>query len=99
MTESVWPAKVCRRSTMNQPVTPAITATIVPASSALTMNRYEKSCRTSSTGFQDSPWKIAASSMGVAVAVDERRLRLPDDDEPAVGGAEHLDRRAVEPAQ
>ena len=29
---------VSRRSTMNQPTTPAITATIVPASSALTMN-------------------------------------------------------------
>ena len=31
-TESVWPAKVWRRSTMNQPTSAAITATIVPAS-------------------------------------------------------------------
>src|SRR6266566_3530973 len=82
---------------MNQPVTPAMTATIVPASSALTMNGYEKSCRTSDTRFQDSPWKIEAS--GMAVAVDERSLRLPDHDEPAVTRAQHLDRRAEQPRQ
>ena len=38
MTASVWPAKVCWRNTMNQPIAPAITATIAPASSACTMN-------------------------------------------------------------
>ncbi len=38
ITASVWPAKLWRRSTMNQPATPAIRATIVPASSAWTMN-------------------------------------------------------------
>ena len=43
MSESVWPANVCRRSTMNHPVIPAMTATIVPASSALTMNGNKKS--------------------------------------------------------
>ena len=37
--------------------------------------------------------------MVVPVAVDERRFGLADDDEPAVGGAQHLDRRTVEPAQ
>src|SRR5947208_1790156 len=84
---------------MNQPVTPAITATIVPASSALTMNWKERSCCTSLTGFQDRPWKSAASTMRVTVAVHERGLGLPDDDEPAVGGAQHLDRSAVETAQ
>jgi len=31
----------------------------------------------------------------VTVAVDERRLGLADDDETPVGGAQHLDRRAV----
>src|SRR5438067_2118277 len=98
--ESVCPAKVCRRSTMNQPVTPARTATIVPASRALTMNGYETSWRTSSARFHDSPSKMAASSMGVVpVAVDERRLRLPDDDQAAIRGAQHLDRRAVESAE
>src|SRR5439155_6134221 len=81
---------------MNQPVTPAMTATIVPASIALTMNGNEKSWRTSSTRFQDSPRKIAASGMGVAIAVDKRGFRLADDDEPAVRRAQHLDRRAVE---
>ncbi len=38
MIESVWPAKVWRRNTMNHPTTEAIRATVVPASSALTMN-------------------------------------------------------------
>src|SRR5439155_16448151 len=82
---------------MNQPVTPAITATIVPAASALTMKGYVKSCWTSVSGFQESPWKTAAS--GMTVAVDEWGLGLTDDDEPAVGGMEDLDRRAVEAAE
>src|SRR5436190_5789462 len=99
MSESVWPANVCRRSTTNQPVIPAMTATIVPASSALTMNAYERSSWRSSSGFAERPWKIAASAMLVAVAVHERRLGLADDHEPAVGGAQHLDRGAVEPAE
>ena len=43
MTERVWPANVWRRKTMNQPVMPAITATIVPASSALTMKGNKRS--------------------------------------------------------
>src|SRR5206468_12232301 len=82
---------------MNQPVTPAMTATIVPAASALTMKGYVKSCWTSVSGFQESPWKTAAS--GMTVAVHERGLGLADDDEPAVGGVEDLDRRAVEAAE
>ena len=36
--ERVCPAKVCRRSTMNHPMAPETTATIVPARSALIMN-------------------------------------------------------------
>src|SRR5207245_1164278 len=84
---------------MNQPVTPAITATIVPASSALTMNGKEKSCWRSSSGFHDSPWNSAASVMRMTVAVHERRLGLSDDDEPAVGGAQHFDRCAVETSE
>ena len=35
-------------------------------------------------------------SMDVAVVVVRRRLRLADDDEPPVGGAQHLDRHAVQ---
>ena len=35
----------------------------------------------------------------MAVGVVGRRLGLADDDEPAVGGGQHLDRRAVEPAE
>src|SRR2546423_1430762 len=82
---------------MNQPVTPAMTATIVPAASALTMKGYVKSCWTSVSGFQESPWKTAAS--GMTVAMDEWGLGLTDDDEPAVGGMEDLDRRPVEAAE
>ena len=37
MSDSVCPANACRRRTMNQPTTAAITATAVPATSALTM--------------------------------------------------------------
>src|SRR5438105_8476991 len=82
---------------MNQPVTPAMTATIVPASSALTMKGYARSWWRSVSGFQESPWKTAA--LGMTVAVDERGFRLPDDDEPAVGGVQNLDRCAVEAAE
>src|SRR2546423_13043143 len=82
---------------MNQPVTPAMTATIVPAASALTMKGYVKSCWTSVSGFQESPSKTAAS--GMTVAEDEWGLGLTDDDEPAVGGMEDLDRRPVEAAE
>src|SRR5436190_5034410 len=53
----------------------------------------------SSTGFQERPWKTAASSMVVSMAVHERGLGLADDDESAVGGAEDFDRRAVEAAE
>jgi len=49
----------------------------------LTMKGYAKSCWTSVSGFQESPWKTAAS--GMTVAVDEWGLRLTDDDEPPVG--------------
>src|SRR5580765_6104429 len=84
---------------MNQPVTPAITATIVPASSAWTMNGNETSSRMLLTGFQESPWKTAASSVCMAVAVHERRLGLSDHDEPAVGRLQHLDRHAVQTAE
>jgi hypothetical protein len=30
-TARVWPAKLCRRSTINHPMAPAMTATMVPA--------------------------------------------------------------------
>src|SRR2546421_8813254 len=82
---------------MNQPVTPAMTATIVPASSALTMKGYAKSWWRSVSGFQESPWNTAAS--GMTVAVHERGFRLSDHDEPAVGGVQDLDRCAVEAAE
>ena len=38
-TARVCPAKVWRRSTMNQPMGPATSATMVPAARALTMKR------------------------------------------------------------
>src|SRR5579864_2263210 len=93
VTDSVWPANVWRRSTMNQPITPAMTATIVPAASACCMNGNVKSARTSVTGFHESPVKIELVSM-VAVQVGRS-----DHDEPAIGCAEHVDRHAVQRAQ
>src|SRR5689334_3670309 len=97
MTESVCPAKVCRRSTMNQPIAPAITATIVPASSACTVKGNSVSCSRSLTGFQERP----ASSMAMIVAwvVVSRGLRGADDDEAAIRGFKHLDRHPVKAAQ
>src|SRR5579872_1211960 len=90
VTDSVCPANVCRRSTMNQPTTPAMTATIVPAASACCMNGYVKSSLTSCTGFHERPVKTELVGM---VAVQVRRA---DDDEPAVGCAQDLDRHAVQ---
>src|SRR6266516_2523474 len=63
------------------------------------MNGNETSSRMSLTAFQESPWKTAASSVRMAVAVHERRLGLSDHDEPAVGRPQHLDRDAVQPAE
>src|SRR5436305_385537 len=90
VTDSVCPANVWRRSTMNQPMTPAITATAVPASSALTMNGNVRSERTSSTGFHESPVKTDSMSM-VPVQVGSA-----DHHEPAIRCAENLDRHAVQ---
>src|SRR6266446_4282025 len=63
------------------------------------MKGNETSSRKSLIGFQERPWKSAASAMRVPVAVHERRLGLSDDDQPAVGGAQYLDRHAVETAE
>ena len=79
----------------------------VPASSALTMKWYSSSCATSCARFQVSVGCAASAGMRavrragriVAVVVMRRRLGLADDDQPAVGGAQHLDRRAVQRAQ
>src|SRR5690348_7750856 len=98
MTDSVWPAKACRRSTMYQPTTAASTATIVPASSALTMNGKANSSRRSVIGLSES-WVLISGHELVPVTVMVRRLRMPDDDQAAVGRPQHLDRRAVQLAQ
>src|SRR5438128_1747616 len=79
------------------------TAAAATASSTVTcrlvMPGNETSSWKSLIGFQESPWKRAASAMRVTVAVHERRLGLSDDDEPAVGGAQYLDRHAVQKAE
>src|SRR5438874_2627122 len=93
VTDSVCPANVWRRSTMNHPITPAITATIVPAASACCMNGNAKSARTSVTGLHESPVKTALMRM-VPVQVGR-----PDHHEPSVGRAEHFDRHPVERAE
>src|SRR5437879_4444018 len=65
-TDSVCPAKLCRRSTMNQPTQPASTATIAPARNALTMNGYAHIRSRSVTGFQEKPAEASASTMGAS---------------------------------
>src|SRR5882757_5905014 len=110
-TDSVCPAKLCRRSTMNQPTQPASTATIAPARNALTMNGYAHIRSRSVTGFQEKPADASAISTGAVLIKPVRRLRtqrsrrlrdprrgfgLADHDEPAVGSTQHLDRGAVE---
>src|ERR1700720_4726780 len=82
---------------MNQPTAPAITATIVPASSACTMKGNSVSASRSPTGFQESP--ASSIAMIVAGVVMGGWLRRADDDETPVGGFQNLDRHAVEAAQ
>src|SRR5438445_11391218 len=84
---------------MNQPTTPAITATTVPASSALTMNGKAVSCWKSDTGSSDWPAPPANLASTMASAVAGWGLRQTDDDAAAVRGLEHLDRHAIQAAQ
>src|SRR5207247_1247959 len=106
-TDSVWPANVSLRSTMNQPTAAAMIATIVPARIALSMKWNASSLRTSSTRFHVSRTVVPPRSMSVSgmtapvvqVGVVRRGLGMADDHEPSVGGLEHLDRRPVQPAQ
>src|SRR5437868_1413328 len=91
--ELVMPANVWRRSTMNHPITPAITATIVPAASACCMNGNVKSVRTSVTGLHESPVKTELVSM-VPVQVG-----CADHHEASVGRSEDFDRDAVQRAE
>src|SRR5690242_1702339 len=87
---------------MNQPAIPAMTATIVPASSALTMNGYAVSCWKSDTGSHDRPAAARTLAMVVAsmpVAVVSRGLRDPGHDQPSVLTVEHVDRDAVQLTQ
>src|SRR5919108_476670 len=95
--ESVWPAKVCWRTTMNQPTMAAVTATIVPASRALTMNGNAVNSRRSDAGFQERP--AAMRLVGMALGVDRRWFRLADDDQTAIGGPKDLDCDAVKTAE
>src|SRR5579864_4522263 len=93
VTDSVCPANVWRRSTMNQPITPAMTATIVPAASACCMNGNVKSACTSVTGFPESPVKTEL------VGMVPMEIGRADHHEPPVGGAKNVDRHAVQRAQ
>src|SRR3954466_14361331 len=81
---------------MNQPIAPAIPATIVPACRALTMKGNSVSASKSLTGFQE---RAANSAMIVAVVVVGWRLGGAHDGESPVRGLKHLDRRPVEAAQ
>src|SRR5437879_3903939 len=84
---------------MNHPTTPAMTATIVPASSALTMNGNSVSARRSWTGSSDGAPVAGRLVMRMAIAVVGGRLGHADDDEPALARLEDLDGRFVQPAE
>src|SRR6266700_7529817 len=88
--ERVCPANVCRLRTMNHPMAPETTATMVPARKAFTMNGYENSCR--------MLVMRPASSRVVPVAVEGRRLGRAHDHQAAIGGAQDLDGSAVQGA-
>src|SRR4051812_44030791 len=95
-TASVCPANASRRSTMNQPITPASTATTVPARKAFTMKWKSNSWATSRARFQLSGAVASASTSDVAVAVMSGCFGLTHHDEAAVGRPQHLDGRAVQ---
>ena len=89
------PCERLSAETMNQPTAPAITATIVPASSALTMNGYSVSCCMSEIRSGDGPAPARALAAGMAVAVLGGGLGQADHYEAAICGAEDFDRGAV----
>src|SRR2546429_1236639 len=111
--ESVWPAKVSPRSTISQPTTPDMTATMLPASSALTMKWYSSTWLTSCARFQPSCGLDSSAGMDVSVGVrgaiarwvcvtivmERGRLGLAHYDQAPIGGPQDLDGHAVEPRQ
>src|ERR1700704_5629995 len=87
---------------MNQPTTPAVTATAVPASRALTMNGNAVSCWKSETGSSDRLGPESALRMlmtFVTIAVVSRCLGQSGDHQAPIRGPQHLDGDAVEPAE
>ncbi len=101
-TASVCPVKLWRRSTMNQPMAPARTATMVPAPKALHHERVveqlphvadevpgERGIEAAAAG--DHGWWRWSERLGLS--------GLADDDQPPVGRGEDLDRRPVEARQ
>src|SRR5260370_1007540 len=96
MCESAWAAKESPRRTTKYPITPAESATIVPASNACCMKAYRNSSCTTRTRSQPKYGAAAGYSSGIVM----RAFRLETHDEHvAVIVVEHLDRRVVEPAQ
>ena len=79
-TAKVCPTKLCRRSTMNQPIAPATTATtatIVPARSALSMKWNASNCRASSMTFQLNPEPVIAGCRSAGARPARRAGRRP----------------------
>src|SRR6476469_2825494 len=97
ISDSVWPAKASRRTSITHPASPAATATIEPAASALSMKWYSRTSPRSWSGFHVSVVGVAALApmgsrpvllrvhlpVGVAVMVMRRRIGGADDDQPA----------------
>lgn len=85
MCESACAAKADWRSTMKYPMTPATTATIVPASKACRIKSYRHiTCR--------SPRRF---QLNIALFMVMNRLFCADDGYPAAGTLHDLDRDAV----
>src|ERR1700716_39700 len=94
--ESECPAKASWRSTISQPTSPAITATMLPAINALDMKWYSRTSLMSRATFQPRVGLALSAGMEVellagrcicvAVVMVSRRIGLANDHEPAVGG-------------
>src|SRR5690242_92724 len=83
---------------MYHPTTAPNIATIVPASSALTMNGKVNSARRSAMGSGES-CVLTSPHQFVPRGVMVRGLGLTDHDQSPAGRAQHLDRRTVELGQ
>src|SRR5689334_8621371 len=94
MSDRVWPAKVCWRTTMNQPIADAVTATTVPAISAFVMKWNWNSWSMCMTRVVDRGRLGRANHHQAAVRALEHLDRSGVEGAQGLRG-DHLARRAV----